>query len=153
EPVRLAWMDPGDVRPWAVHASAVGPQLRHRSRNVLALESDEIDALAVLGQEAADRLVGIGRLEQLDVADARGQDRVLESERLGLVAPVPAEAEELREPLDRLVQIAHDHRQLHHVTQHGLLLAFQNLATSRPAPCYHRLDRAPVRPWPSRRLL
>jgi len=50
----------------------------------------------VLGQEAAHRLVGIGRLQQFDVADARGQDRVLESERRGLAAPVDAQAEELR---------------------------------------------------------
>ena len=56
------------------------------------LEPDEIDALAVLGQEAAHRLVGIGRLQQFDVADARGQDRVLESERRGLAAPVDAQA-------------------------------------------------------------
>src|SRR5207245_1568932 len=54
KPVRLARVHPGNVLPRAVHASAVGPQLGHRARHVLALEADEIDALAVLGQEAAD---------------------------------------------------------------------------------------------------
>src|SRR6266850_8354213 len=87
-------------------------------RNVLALEADQIDALAVLGQEAADRLVGIGRLQELDVADARREDRVLESELPGLGAMMDLQPEETREPLDRGVQVAHHDGQLDDVTQH-----------------------------------
>src|SRR5437879_7937891 len=76
-------------------------------------------ALAVLGQEAASRLVGIGRLQQLDVADPRRQDRVLEAELLGLRTMVHLEAEEAGEPFDRRVQVSHDDGQLYDVAQHG----------------------------------
>src|SRR2546426_516512 len=88
-------------------------------RNVLALEAHEIDAFTVLGEEAADRLVRLGRLQELDVADPRRQDRVLEPELLGLRAVMHREPEEALEPLDRGVQIAHDDRQLDDITQHA----------------------------------
>src|SRR5213083_454012 len=97
EPVRLARVHPRDVRTRAVHLHAVRPQLRHRARHVGALEADQIDALAALREELADGLAGIRRLQQLDVADARGQDGVLEAEALRGVAPVHEEAEEPRE--------------------------------------------------------
>src|SRR5678815_3132377 len=88
EPVRVLRMHPGHVLAAAVDADAGLLQALDASRDVLALEADEVDALAVLGQKAADRFVRIGRLQKLDVADASREDRVLESEFLGLGAVV-----------------------------------------------------------------
>src|SRR5262245_40409906 len=122
EAVRLAWVHPGEVLARAVHLHTVGAQLLDRPGDVLALEADQVDALAVLGQEAPDRLVGVRRLHQLDVADPRGEDRVLEAELLGLAPVVDLEPEQLRVALHRGVQVAHHYRQLDDVTQHGRLL-------------------------------
>jgi hypothetical protein len=87
---------------------------------VLALEADEVHSLTVAGEELPDGLLRIGRLEQLDVADARRQDRVQEAELLRLSALVHLEAEEARVPLDRLVHVLHHHRQLDDVAKHAL---------------------------------
>src|SRR6185369_9936028 len=120
--VRLARVHPGQILARAVHLHAVAPQLLHRPGHVLALEPHQVDALAVLGQEASDGLVGIGRLHQLDVADAGRQDGVLEAELLGLAPLVDLQAEQLRVALHGGVQVTHHDRQLDHVTQHGGLL-------------------------------
>ena len=112
-------MHPRDVRARTVDLHAARAQLRHRAGDVGTLEADEINALAALGEKSSDGLVRIGGLQQLDVADARRQDRVLEAEALRRVAPVHGEAEELREARRRRVQVAHDHRQLDDVAQHG----------------------------------
>jgi len=88
EPVRRAWVHPGEVRARAVDLHAGSAQLRDGAGHVGALEADEIDALAALAQKPADGPVGIGRLQQLDVTDARRQDGVLEAEALRAVAPV-----------------------------------------------------------------
>src|SRR5574341_298656 len=113
-------MHPGDVPVRAVvHLHAVRPQALDAPRDVLALEADEIDALAVAGEEAADRRRRIRRLEQLDVADPGGQDRVLEAELLRLRAAVDGQAEEPRVARDRGLQVPHDDRQLDDVAQHG----------------------------------
>src|SRR5256886_15828257 len=95
-------MDPGDVlaRP-VVDADAVRLELLDAAENVPALEADEVDALAVLLEEAPDRLGRVRRLQELDVADPRRQDRVLESEFLRLPAGVARQPEELPEPPDR----------------------------------------------------
>src|SRR5262249_46173566 len=119
EAVRVLRVHPGDVGAAAVDARARLFQTLDAAGNVLALETHEVDALAVLGQEAADRLVRIGRLQELDVADARRQDRVLEAELLRLAAVVHLQAEESREPLDRSLDITHRDGQLDDVTQHG----------------------------------
>src|SRR5260370_27765024 len=112
-------MDPGDVRLRAVDAGTVRAQLGDGPGDVLALESDQVDAFAVLVEEAADGLGRIGRLQELDVADACGQDRVLEAELLGLAALVEPQPEQLGEVRDRLGQILHHDGQLDHVSQHG----------------------------------
>ena len=78
-------------------------------------KAHQVDALAVLGEEAADRFVQVRRLQELDVADARREDRILESELLGLGAVMNLQPEEAREPLDRGVQVPHDDRQLYDV--------------------------------------
>src|SRR2546422_8846514 len=72
EPVRVAGMDPGDVlaRP-VVDADAVRLELLDAAEDVPALEADEVDALAVLLEEAPDRLGRVRRLQELDVADPR----------------------------------------------------------------------------------
>src|SRR5262245_18384607 len=112
-------MDPGDVGLGAVDAHAFGPEPGDCAGDLLALEADEIDALAVLVEEASARLRGIARLQQLDVPDPRRQDRVLEPELLRLAPMVDLQPEQLREPLRRLVQIPDHDRQLDHVSQHG----------------------------------
>src|SRR5262245_2747438 len=100
-------MHPGDVGAPAVDARARLLQALDAAGNVLALEAHEVDALAVLGQEAADRLVRIGRLQELDVADARRQDRILEAELLRLAAVMHRQAAESRVPLDRRLDVTH----------------------------------------------
>src|SRR5690349_22942556 len=65
--VRRARMDPGDVVARAVDRHAVTAQLRHRARNVRALEADEIHALPAPGQKPAHGLIRIRRLHELDV--------------------------------------------------------------------------------------
>src|SRR3989441_11995070 len=119
EPVRILRMHPGHVVAPAVDAGAGLLQALDASRDVLALEAHEVDAFAVLGEEAADRLVRIGRLQELDVADPRRQDRVLESELLGLRSVMYFQSEEAGEALDRGVEIAHHDGQLDDVAQHG----------------------------------
>src|SRR5262245_6822669 len=84
EPVRILRMHPGHVLPTAVDADAGRLEPLDAAGDVLALEAHEIHALAVLGQEAADGLVRVGRLQELDVADPGRENRVLESELLGL---------------------------------------------------------------------
>src|SRR5207249_3817712 len=69
------------------------------SGNVLTLEADEVHALAVLLEEAPDRLGRVRRLQQLDVTDPRGQDRVLEAELLRLAPTMHRQPEEQGEPL------------------------------------------------------
>src|SRR5262249_58657061 len=128
-------MHPGDVRAAPVDAHAGLLEPLDAARDVLTLEADEIDALAVLGQEAADRLVRIGRLQELDVADARRQDRILEAELLRLAAVMHRQAEEAREALDRGLDVTHHDGQLDDVTQHG-----------RPPGSSARLDCSP-RAW------
>src|SRR5713226_5597714 len=105
EPVRVLRVDPGDVRAASVDPDPGLLQALDAPRNVVALEAHEIDAFAVLGEETADRFVRVGRLQQLDVADPRREDRVLEPE-------------EAAEPLDRGVQVSHHDRQLDDVAQH-----------------------------------
>src|SRR5262249_9055905 len=143
EPVRVLRMHPGDVGAPAVDARARLLQALDAAGNVLALEAHEVDALAVLGQEAADRLVQIGRLQELDVADARRQDRILEAELLRLAAVMHRQAEEAREALDRGLDVTHHDGQLDDVTQHG-----------RPPGSSARLDCSPRawRPQPLARL-
>src|SRR3989304_2583186 len=75
-------MDPRDVRAPVIHPRALLPEVGGGGRNVLALEPHEVHALAVPGEKAARCLVRVRRLEQLDVADASRQDRVLEPELL-----------------------------------------------------------------------
>ena len=100
-------MHPRDVLVRAVvHLHAVRPEALDAPGDVLALEADEVNALAVLREKAPDGLGRIGRLEQLDVADPRRQDRVLEAELLGLRAVMNAEPEDPRVPLDRRVEVA-----------------------------------------------
>src|SRR5687768_15006848 len=99
--VGLAGMHPRDLRAAVVHAHALVLEVLHAAGNVLGLEADEIDALALLREELADGLVGIRRLHQLDVARADRQDRVLEAELLGLAPLVHGEPEELAVALDR----------------------------------------------------
>src|SRR5438128_4397676 len=111
-------MHPGHVVAPAVDADAGLLQALDASRDVLALEAHEVDAFAVLGEEAADRFVRIGRLQELDVADTRRQDRVLESELLGVRSVMYFQTEEPGEALDRGVEIAHHDRQLDDVAQH-----------------------------------
>src|SRR6185369_9142868 len=87
EAVGVARVYPRQVLALAVgDARALLLQVRHAARHVLALEADEVDALAVLREELADRLGRIGRLQQLDMPDARRQDSVQEAELLGLPA-------------------------------------------------------------------
>src|SRR5439155_1622270 len=92
---------------------------------------DEVDAFTVLLEEAPDRLGRVRRLQELDVADPRRQDRVLESEFLGLAAAMDRQPEDLREPLDRGVEVPHDDRQLHDVAQHGAPLRRRRRSYSR----------------------
>src|SRR5678815_2438066 len=114
-------MHPREIRALALgDARALLLQMRDAARHVLALEADEIDALAVLREELADGLARIGRLEQLDVPDARRQDGVQEAEFLRLPARVHLEAEEPRVSLDRFVHVLHHHRQLYDVAKHAL---------------------------------
>src|SRR5713226_8119399 len=115
----LAGMQPCDVVPPRIDLDALLAQILYRAGNIAALEAHQIDALAVLGEELADRLARVGGLEQLDVPDARGQDRVEEAEPLGLPARVHLVAEELLVALDGRFQIPHDDGQLYHVPQHG----------------------------------
>src|SRR5256712_7967578 len=118
EPVRVLRVDPGDVRAASVDPDPGLLQALDAPRNVVALEAHEIDAFAVLGEEPADRFVRVGRLQQLDVADPRREDRVLEPELLRLRAMVNLEPEEAAEPLDRGVQVSHHDRQLDDIAQH-----------------------------------
>src|SRR2546428_6454965 len=118
EPVRVLRVDPGDVRAASVDPDPGLLQALDAPRNVVALEAHEIDAFAVLGEETADRFVRVGRLQQLDVADPRREDRVLEPELLRLRAMVNLEPEEAAEPLDRGVQVSHHDRQLDDIAQH-----------------------------------
>jgi hypothetical protein len=124
-------MHPGDVRAAAVDTDAGLLQALDAGRNVLALAADEIDAFAVLGQEAADRLVRIGRLQELDVTDTRRQDRVLESELLGLRAMMDLQAEEPGEALDRGLDVAHEDGQLDAIAQLGYLLGHKRATAER----------------------
>src|SRR2546422_2432199 len=106
-------------------------ELLDAAEDVPALEADEVDALTVLLEEAPDRLGRVRRLQELDVADPRRQDRVLESEFLGLAAAMDRQPEDLREPLDRGVEVPHDDRQLHDVAQHGAPLRRRRRSYSR----------------------
>ena len=109
-------MHPGDVLvPAVIDLDAVLPEALDARGDVLALEADQVDALAVPGEEPAHGLRGVRRLEQLDVADAGRQDRVLEAELLGLRAAVDRQAEDARVPLDGRVEVPDDDRQLHDV--------------------------------------
>src|ERR1700682_5348501 len=112
-------MQPRDVVSAGIDLDALLTQTFHRAGNIAALEAHQIDALAVLGEELADRLSRVGRLEQLDVSDARGQDRIEEAELLGLPPLVYFQAKELRVALDGRLQIPHDDGQLYHVPEHG----------------------------------
>src|SRR5215475_637145 len=98
-------MDPGDVGPAVVDARALRPEVSDAAGNVLGLEAHEVHALAVPREELAHRLGGIGRLQQLDVADTGGQDRVLEAELGRFTASVHGEAEELRVPIDGRLEV------------------------------------------------
>src|SRR4029079_3716343 len=60
--VRLARVHPGEILARAVHLHAVAAQFLDCAGDVLALEAHQVDALTVLGQEAADGLVGVGGL-------------------------------------------------------------------------------------------
>src|SRR5262249_57173948 len=75
ETVRVLRVHPGDVGAAAVDARARLLQTLDAAGNVLTLETHEVDALAVLGQEAADRLVRIGRLHVLHCSDPLPQHR------------------------------------------------------------------------------
>src|ERR1700756_2505053 len=94
--VGVLWMDPGDVRSPAVPARAFALEMRDGAGNVPAFEAHQVDALAVPREEAPRGLVGVRRLQQLDVANPRRQDRVLEAELLRLSTVVHHEAEEPR---------------------------------------------------------
>src|SRR5688572_16369088 len=120
EPVGLARMHPGDVRARAVDLGTVGAELPHRAGNVGALEADEIDTLPAPLQEATDGLRRIGRLEELDVADAGREDGVAEPEALGVAPAVNLEVEQAREARGGRVQVSHHDGQLDDVTQHDV---------------------------------
>src|SRR5205814_3550260 len=120
EAVGIARVHPGDVLVRTViDLDAVLPEALDARGDVLTLEADQVDALAVPGEEPAHRLRRVRRLEQLDVADAGGQDRILEAELLGLRAMVDRQAEDARVALDGRVEVPDDDRQLHDVAQHG----------------------------------
>src|SRR5947208_1083449 len=119
-PVRILGMNPGDLPAGSVvDPDALRLESLDAPLDVMTLEADEVDALAVLLEEAPDRLGRVRRLQELDVPDPGRQNRVLESELLGLAPVMHVEAEDFREPLDRDVEVPHDHRQLDDVTQHG----------------------------------
>src|SRR5204862_6819453 len=112
----IARVHPGGVLVRAViDLDAVLPEALDARADVLALEVDQVDALAVSGEEPAHGLRGVRRLEQLDVADSGRQDRVLEAELLGLRAAVDRQAEDARVALDGRAAVPDDHRPLHAV--------------------------------------
>ena len=95
-------MNPGDlparsvIDPYALRLESLDAPL-----DVMTLEADEVDALAMLFEETPDRLGRVRRLQELDVPDPGRQNRVLESKLLGLAPVMHVEAEDSREPLDR----------------------------------------------------
>src|SRR6266851_2133383 len=111
-------MDPRDVPPPLIGPRALFLQVGDGARDVLAFEADEIHALTVSREEAAHCLGRVRGLEQLDVADPRRQDRILEAELVRLAAVMHGEAEQAGVALHRRVQVPHDHRQLYDVAKH-----------------------------------
>src|SRR5437762_3600219 len=144
EAVRLAGMQPRDVRAPIVHPRALGLQMLHAARDVVRLEAHEIDALAFLREELAHRLGRVGRLHQLDVAGAERKDRVLEAEFLRLAPLVDGEAEQLGVALDRGLEVAHDHADLDRIADVLLHALFSEPTT--PTKETHS-PGAPPRLW------